>query len=142
MAVDYNAFTKALIDDFRANGGHVTSGPFVGRQLLLLTTTGARTGAKRTAPVVYTRDGDRYVIVASKGGSPEHPLWYANILKDPMVTIEVGRDVLVARATVADEAERRPLYDAHAKVYPGFLEYEKRTTRVIPVIVLEPIAPA
>ena len=140
MAFDFHAMTLALIDDFRANGGRVTSGPFVGRQLLLLTTTGAKSGVERTTPLVYTRDGGRLVIVASKGGSDQHPHWYHNIVKHPIVTLEVGDEKFSARAAVADPDERRRLYDAHADVYPGFLDYERKTDRVIPVVILEQVA--
>lgn len=140
MAVDFHAMTLALMDDFRANGGRVTSGPFVGRDLLLLTTTGARTGTQRTTPLVFTRDGDRFVIVASKGGSDQHPQWFHNIVRNPTVTLEVGAEKFSARATVAGPDERRRLYDAHAAVYPGFTAYEQKTERVIPVIVLERVA--
>jgi deazaflavin-dependent oxidoreductase (nitroreductase family) len=140
MAVDFHAMTLALMADFRANGGRVTSGPFVGRQLLLLTTTGAKSGTQRTTPLVYTRDGDRLVIVASKGGSDQHPHWYHNIVSHPIVTLEVGSETFSARATVADPDERRRLYDAHADTYPGFLDYEKKTDRVIPVVILERVA--
>lgn len=140
MAVDFHAMTLVLIDDFRANSGRVTSGPFVGRQLLLLTTHGARTGVERTTPLVYTRHGDRVVIVASKGGSDQHPHWYHNIVKHPIVTLEVGAETFQARATVAGTEERRRLYDAHADVFPGFRDYEKKTDRVIPVVILERIA--
>lgn len=140
MAVDFHAMTLALMDDFRANGGRVTSGPFVGRDLLLLTTTGARTGAERTTPLVFTRDGDHLVIVASKGGSDQHPQWFHNIVRNPIVTLEVGSEKFAARATISEPDERRRLYDAHAAAYPGFREYEKKTDRVIPVIVLERVA--
>jgi deazaflavin-dependent oxidoreductase (nitroreductase family) len=133
----FSAFNETLIDDFRAHGGKVTSGPFVGRSLLLLTTTGARTGASRTAPVVYTRDGDRYVIVASKGGAPTNPAWYANLVANPIVTVEVGEETFQARATVVSGAERDRLYAQHALAYPNFLDYQQRTSRVIPVVRLE-----
>lgn len=126
-----------LISDFRANG-KVSKGPFLGRQLLLLNTKGAKTGAERTAPVVYTKDGDDLVVVASKGGAPTHPNWFHNLTKDPNVEVELGGERFKARAKVASsEAERERLYQAHAKVHPGFLDYVKKTTRKIPVIRLE-----
>ena len=133
----YAAMTAALISDLRANGGQVTSGPFAGRSVLLLTTTGAQTGQRRLAPVVYTRDGDRYVIVASKGGAPTHPGWYFNLVAHPVVTVEADGKTFGARATPAEGAERDRLYAAHAAVFPGFREYQLRTTRVIPVVRLE-----
>jgi len=131
---DYNT---VLIDDLRANGGHATSGHFVGRQLLILTTIGAKTGEGREAPLAYSRDGDHLVIVASKGGAPSHPAWYHNLVANPAVTVDVDGERYEATATVADGAERRRLYDQHAALHPAFAEYETRTARVIPVIVLQ-----
>jgi deazaflavin-dependent oxidoreductase (nitroreductase family) len=87
--------------------------------------------------VVFTRDGDRIVIVGSKGGAPTHPAWYLNLLANPIVTLEVGTEKFQARATPAEGAERERLWAAHAARYPGFEEYLTKTTRVIPVIVLE-----
>ena len=130
-------FNDRLIDDFRAHGGQITSGPFAGRSLLLLTTKGAKTGEERTRPLAYTRDGERLVVVASKGGSPTNPDWYHNLRAHPEVTVEVGPDKFRARATVADDVERRRLFDQHAAKMPAFADYEKKTTRRIPVVVLE-----
>ena len=132
-------WNDSIIAQFRANGGQMTSGPFTGRTLLLLTTKGAKTGAERTSPVVYSRDGDRFVIIASKGGAPTHPAWYHNLRAHPEVTLEVGREKFRARASVATDAERRRLYDKHAERMPTFWDYEKKTTRKIPVVVLERI---
>jgi deazaflavin-dependent oxidoreductase (nitroreductase family) len=129
--------TEALIADFRANGGKVTSGPFTGRPVLLLTTTGAKSGEPRLAPVVYSRDGEHHVIVASKGGAPTHPAWYGNLLANPVVTVEVGGETFQARAIVAEGAERDRLFAAHAAANPNFNDYQRRTTRVIPVVLLE-----
>ena len=131
-------WTKNIIDEFHAKGGKGI-GHF-GDNLLLLTTTGARTGERRTNPVAFHRQGDRYVIAATKGGAPSHPAWYHNLVKDPNVTIEVGTEKFPARATVVKGAERDRLYETHASAMPqlGFREYPKRTKRVIPVIVLEP----
>ncbi len=135
-------WNDALIDDYRRNG-KPTSGPFLGRQVLLLTTKGAKSGQERTNPLVWTKDGERLVIVASKGGSPTNPSWYHNLRKNPVVTIELGKDKFAARASVAKpEAERRRLYDQHAAMHAGFKEYEKKTTRRIPVILLERIGPS
>jgi len=117
----------------------MTSGPFTGRTLLLLTTKGAKTGAERTSPLVYSRDGEHFVIVASKGGAPTHPAWYHNLRAHPEVTLEVGKEKFRARASVATAAERRRLYDKHAERMPAFWDYEKKTTRKIPVVVLERI---
>jgi deazaflavin-dependent oxidoreductase (nitroreductase family) len=133
----FAAMTAALITDFRANGGQVTSGPFAGRPVLLLTTTGAKSGQPRLAPLVYSRDGDHYVIVASKGGAPAHPAWYQNLLAHPAVTVEVGEGTFEARARVTEGAERDLLFAQRAADSPNFAEYQRRTTRVIPVVVLE-----
>src|SRR4051794_27090639 len=130
------AWNHGLIDDYRANG-RPTQGPFVGRQVLLLTTKGSKTGEDRTSPLVYTTDGDKIVVVASMGGADVHPYWYTNILKDPTVTVEVGRETFKARAHVADATERRRLYDQHAELHPSFVEYEQKTSREIPVVLLE-----
>jgi deazaflavin-dependent oxidoreductase (nitroreductase family) len=140
MASPTYDFNNALIDDFRAHGGQASSGPFVGRQLLLLTAAGARTGERRTIPLVYSRDGDRYVVAASKGGAPAHPAWYLNVVANPTVTVEVGGEKFEARATaVTGGPERDRLYAQHALGYPNFLEYQQKTSRVIPVVVLERI---
>ncbi len=133
----FAAMTKALIADFRANGGRVTSGPFAGRPVLLLTTMGAQSGQPRLAPVVYSRDGDQFVIVASKGGSPTHPAWYHNLLAHPVVTVEVGGETFEATAHVTEGAERDRLFAQRAAANLNFAEYQRRTTRVIPVVVLE-----
>ena len=138
----FEDFNRRLIADFRAHGGKVTSGPFLGRDILLLTTTGAKTGAKRTSPLAYSRDGDRYVIVASKGGAPTNPAWYHNLRANPLVVIEVGTETWRATAIVAAGADRRRLYDQHAAKMPAFRDYERRTARQIPVVTLEPIEPA
>ena len=133
------AWNDDLIADYRANG-KPTKGPFVGRQVLLLTTTGKKTGTARTNPLVWTKDGKDIVIVASKGGAPESPDWFYNLKANPIVTVELGQEKFEARAKVAEpEAERERLYAAHAKVHPGFLDYVKKTTRKIPVVRLERI---
>jgi deazaflavin-dependent oxidoreductase (nitroreductase family) len=126
-----------LIDDFRAHRGEVTQGPFVGRPVLLLTTTGAKSGQPRTTPVVYTRDGEHYVVIASKGGAPTNPDWFHNLRANPAVTVEVGPETFQARARVAEGEERERLYAAQAALMPNFAEYQRRTTRQIPVVVLE-----
>ena len=130
-------FNSDLIDEIRATKGHLTSGPFAGRQVLVLTTTGAKTGAKRETPLVYSRDGNDIVIIASMGGAPSHPAWYHNLVANPRVTVEVDGERIDATAHVADSDERRRLYDQHAELHPSFTEYEAKTGgRVIPVIVL------
>jgi len=132
------AFNDDLIAHFRKNRGVITEGPFTGIDVLLLTTTGAKSGARRTHPLVYTKDGDRYLIIASKGGAPSHPSWYHNVRAHPEVTVEVRDEKFRAKAIpIAGGAERRRLYDQHASINPGFKDYERKTTRVIPAILLE-----
>jgi deazaflavin-dependent oxidoreductase (nitroreductase family) len=133
----YAPRTAALIDDFRANGGKVTSGPLAGGDVLLLATTGANSGQPRLAPLVYGRDGDRLVIVASKRGAPTHPAWYLNLLANPIVTVEVGAETFRARAVVAEGAERDRLFAARVENYPVFGEYQQQTERILPVVLLE-----
>jgi deazaflavin-dependent oxidoreductase (nitroreductase family) len=133
------AWNHGLIEDYRTNG-RATQGPFVGRQILLLTTTGAKSGEPRTTPLVYTTDDDRIVIVASMGGAPVHPFWFNNLVANPTVTVELGGETFQAKATVASPAERRRLYDQHAELHPSFKDYEQKTTREIPVILLDRIA--
>ena len=129
----YSAMTEALISEHRANKGQITSGPFAGRPVLLLTTTGARSGQPRLAPLVYTRDGEGYVIMASKGGAPTHPAWYHNLVAHPIVTVEVGGETFTARARVTEGEERERLIALN----PQFNDVQARTSRVIPVVVLE-----
>lgn len=133
--MDIHERNKAIIEEFRSNGGKV-GGPFTGRTLLLLHTTGTKSKAERINPVAYTTDGDRLVIIASKGGAPTHPDWYHNVVGNPHVTIEVGTDKFQAHAAIATEPERTRLYDQMAAIMPGFAEYQRKTTRRIPVIVL------
>ena len=134
--VSEKSFNEKLIDEFRANGG-VVGGMFAGRPMMLLTTTGAKSGQTRTHPLVYTTDGDRMVIIASKGGADTNPDWYYNLRTNPEVTVEVGTETYRAQATITDGAERKRLYDAQAAMMPAFAEYEQKTTREIPVVVLE-----
>jgi len=130
-------FNEGVIDDFRTHHGQITKGPFTGRSLLLLTTRGAKSGRERTNPLAYSRDGDNYVVIASKGGGPTHPDWYLNLRANPAVTVELGPERFEANATTAKGPERRRLYDAHAERMPAFKEYERKTSREIPVVVLE-----
>jgi deazaflavin-dependent oxidoreductase (nitroreductase family) len=133
---DYNEFNRKLIEEYRANGGKV-SGMFAGAPLLLLTTTGARSGQPRVAPLAYTTDNDRLVVIASKGGAPTHPDWFYNVRSNPDVTVELGAEAFPARATILQGAERQRLFDQMAAQMPNFAEYQRNTTRQIPVIVLE-----
>ena len=134
-----NNFNGEIIEQFRSNNGTMVSGMFKGAPLLLLTSTGAKSGQTRINPLAYTRDGDRYVVIASKGGAPTHPDWFHNVVANPEVTVEVGRERIPAKAVVAEGAERDRLYDAQAALMPGFAEYQRKTTRRIPVVILEPI---
>jgi deazaflavin-dependent oxidoreductase (nitroreductase family) len=129
-------YNRKIIEEFRANGGEVTGR---GRTVLLLHTIGAKSGKEHVNPVAHTRDGDRYVIIASKGGAPTNPDWYHNIIANPFVNVEVGTEKFQAKATVVEEPERTRLYDQMVAVMPGFAEYRQKTTRVIPVIVLTPV---
>ena len=122
----------------RANAGKV-GGPFANSTLLLLNTVGAKSGQPRIHPLVYATNGDQYLILASKGGAPTNPDWYANVRANPIVTVERGTERFQARATVATEPERTRLYAAMVKQSPGFAEYQLKTTRQIPVILLERI---
>ncbi len=133
-----NQFNQNLIAEFRTNDGKVT-GPFAGRPLLLLTTTGARSGRPRTTPLVYTTDGDRLVVIASKGGAPANPDWYHNLLANPEATVELPGERFRVRATLAEGAERQRLYDAQAALMPAFADYQQKATRQIPVFILERI---
>jgi deazaflavin-dependent oxidoreductase (nitroreductase family) len=126
---------KKIIDEFRANEGKV-GGYFEGKTLLLLHTKGAKSKAERINPVAYVRDGERYVVIASKGGAPTNPDWYYNILADPGLTVEVGIEKHKVHAKVAEEPERTRLYNKMVEMMPGFADYQQKTTRVIPVIVL------
>jgi len=130
-----NDWNKAIIEEFRANGGKV-GGQFAGKPLLLLHTIGAKSQQPRINPAACMRDGDRFVIVASKGGAPTNPDWYYNLVAHPLITVEVGTETFQARATVATEPERTRLYNQMAADRPNFAEYQRKTTRTIPVIIL------
>ena len=106
-------------------------------RLLLLTTTGAKSGLPRTTPMAYSTDGDRLVVVAPNGGAPTNPDWYHNLLANPKVTVELGSERFQARAIVADGQERERLYAHHAELMPGVAEHQKKTSRKIPVVILE-----
>lgn len=133
---DFKEWNTAVIDEFRANNGKV-GGRFEGAPLLLLHTTGAKSGVERINPLAYTKDGERFIIIASKGGAPTHPDWYYNVLATPGVTVEVGDEHFPAHATAAEEPERTRLFEQMAAVMPGFADYQRNVSRTIPVIVLE-----
>ncbi len=132
---DRNEFNERVIAEFRANGGKVGP-PFEGAPMILVTHKGARSGKERTTPLVYTTDGDRLVIIASKAGAPTSPDWYHNLVANPEVTVEVGTETFRARAEVVTGDERKRLYEAQAARMPNFREYQEKTTREIPVVVL------
>ena len=132
---DTKSFNAGIIEEFRANGGKV-SGMFEGAPMLLLTTTGAKSGNPYTTPVVHTDDGDRIVIIASKAGAPSNPDWYYNLVANPEVTVELGTETFQAKASVVTGEERQRLYDAQGELMPNFKEYAEKTTREIPVVVL------
>jgi deazaflavin-dependent oxidoreductase (nitroreductase family) len=133
-----NNWNAAIIQEFRANAGKV-GGRFIGRSLLLLHTIGARSGQPHVNPVAYVEDGDRFVIIASKGGAPTNPSWYYNILAHPLLSIEVGTGQFQVQASVAEEPKRTRLYNKMVEMMPSFDDYRHKTTRVIPVIVLTPL---
>jgi deazaflavin-dependent oxidoreductase (nitroreductase family) len=129
-------FNKKIIDEFRANAGKV-GGMFAGANMILITTTGAKSGQQRTTPLVYSKDGARYVIIASMAGAPNNPDWYHNLRAHPTATVEVGAEKFSVKASVTAGEERERLYNAQAAQMSVFNEYRKKTTREIPVFVLE-----
>ena len=133
---DWRRTNKPVIEEFRANNGRVNRK----WPVILLTTTGAKTGREHVTPLNFSRDGDDLVVIASKGGSATHPDWYRNLVANPEVTIEDGSEKFRARAVVAREPRRTRLYDAQAKVMTFFEGYRKRVkAREIPVVVFERI---
>ena len=133
---DVNDWNAQIIKEFRENDGKV-GGQFEGAPLVLLTTTGAKTGKVRTNPLVSLVDEDRIVIFASKAGSPTNPDWYHNIVANPRVTVEQGTERYEADATIVEGAERERLFSTQKERFPGFADYEAGTDRVIPVVALE-----
>jgi len=132
---DVQDWNKKLIEDFRASGGEV-GGPLAGAPLLLLTTTGAKTGRKHTTPTMYLADADHLVVFATKAGAPTNPDWYRNLVAHPRATVELGSESFEVDAEVASREERDRLYAIQAERNPTFAEYEKMTTRVIPAVLL------
>jgi deazaflavin-dependent oxidoreductase (nitroreductase family) len=129
-------WNTAIIDEFRANGGKVGGG-FEGAPLLLLHTTGAKTGRDHVNPVMYRRVGDDVAVFASKAGAPTNPDWYHNLVANPSVAAEIGTETIPFTARVATGDERERIWTAHKTENPGFAEYETKTTRQIPVVILE-----
>lgn len=132
-----NDWNAKIIEEFRANGGKV-GGPFEGAPLLLLHTTGAKTGREHVTPVMYRRVDGGYAVFASKAGAPTNPAWYHNLVANPGVHAEIGTQTMSLTARVAGDAEREPIWSAQKRDYPGFEEYEEKTSRQIPVVILEP----
>jgi deazaflavin-dependent oxidoreductase (nitroreductase family) len=128
-------FNNKVIEEFRANGGKV-GGQFAGAAMVLLTTKGAKSGKTYVHPLVYSKDGDRYVLIASFAGAPKHPSWYHNIVANPTVTLEIGNEKFQAKAKVTSGEERERLYNAQAAIMPFFNDYRKKTSRQIPVVAL------
>jgi len=130
--VDQNDYNRQLIEEFRADRSK-----FGGRPLLLLTTTGAKSGQRRTTPMMYVRDGDHLMVIASNVGAPTHPAWYHNLMAHPDVTVEVGNETFEATAIVTTGEERHRLWTRIVELHPFFSEHQAKTTRQIPVIILE-----
>ena len=126
---------ERVVAEFRARGGKV-GGYHASMQLLLLTTTGARTGQRRAVPLTYLPDGGRYVVTAGNAGSDRHPAWYYNLSAKPDVTVEAGDETFEAVAVIAEEAERAVLYERFAAAYPQLHGYQELTTRQIPVVII------
>jgi deazaflavin-dependent oxidoreductase (nitroreductase family) len=132
------AMSKANVWAYRATGGRVGGRFLRGAPVLLLTTRGRRSGQPRTAPLLYLADGDRIVVVASKGGMSQHPLWYRNLEARPECEVEIGRERRAVRARVASPAEKRELWPRLVALYRDYDDYQARTERDIPVVILEP----
>lgn len=130
------SFNQAIIEEFRANAGRV-GGPFSGGDLLLLTTTGARSGREHTVPLGYVRADGLLLVVASAAGAPDHPQWYRNLLARPVVRVELGPETFEAVAVPAEGDRRGRLFEAVVRVAPGYGDYQARTARLLPVVVLE-----
>ncbi|MDG6985272.1 MAG: nitroreductase family deazaflavin-dependent oxidoreductase [Nitrososphaerota archaeon] len=131
------SWNEGVIEEFRKNHGKV-GGTFSGTPILLLHHVGAKTGKARVNPVMYLKDGDRYLVFASKGGAPKHPDWYHNLKAHPNVQIEVGDDKIDVKAAEVTGRERDHLYARQSSLIPQFADYQQKTTRVIPVISLTP----
>ncbi len=136
MADPFAELNKQLIAEFRSNGGKL-SGQFASAPILIVNHTGAKSGNTYSTPLAYTKDGDKYVIIASMGGAPNNPSWYHNLVAHPQVTLELGTEKFKARSTEVKGAERDRLFAAQAKLIPQFDEYQKKTSRRIPVFTLE-----
>ncbi len=134
----YGSVKDQLIAEIRAHG-HAVTGIYVGRQALVLTTTGARSGEPRASPLAFSTDAGRIVVTASRGGSPRHPAWYHNLVVNPTATIEVDLKRIRVRASTAEGEERDRLWLQHIALHPGIGPYAGMTHRIIPIVVLEPL---
>lgn len=134
---DQRETNRRVIEEFRANGG-VLGPPFSGGNLLLLTTTGARTGRRHTTPMMFVPQGDRLMVIASNIGAPTHPDWYRNLVANPTVTVELGTETFEARATTATGEERARLWASLLEGFPFFADHQAKTDREIPLVLLEP----
>ena len=132
------ALSRAHVVLFRLSGGRLGGRIPSGAPVLLLTTTGRKSGKQRTLPLLYLEDAGRYVVIASVGGAPKHPAWYLNLLANPGATIEVGRRKLRVTASTASAEERARLWPLTVQMYPGYEDYQARTSREIPVVILTP----
>lgn len=136
-----NDFNERNIAEFRANHGRV-GGQFEGAPLVILHTVGARSGEPRTNIMMYLPDGERYLVFASNNGADDNPAWYWNLKANPDARVEVGDDIVDVRATELQGAERDAKYAQQAERFPGFAEYERKTSRTIPVVALTPTGAA
>ena len=134
---DVNDFNRGIIEQFRANGGEVGP-PFEGAPLLILHSTGAKSGQTRLAPIVYQQVGGSWAVFASKAGAPDNPDWYHNLVANPKASIELGTSTVDVTARVLEGAEREEVWSKQKEIMPGFADYEAKTDRVIPVVVLDP----
>ncbi len=135
---DANDWNRRVIEEFRANDGTV-GGPFAGAPMVILHTIGAKSGQERVSPLIYYPDGERVVLVASKGGAPTNPDWYHNLRANPEVSIEIGTETKRMRARIPERAERDELFARIVALMPNFGQYQQNTDRVIPVVVLEQV---
>lgn len=134
---EVNDWNAAIIEEFRANGGEL-GGQFEGAPVLLLHSTGAKSGQERVNPMMYQAVGDAFAVFASKAGADTHPDWYHNLRAHPDASVEVGHETKPVVARVAEGPERDEIWETQKERYPGFADYERQTTRQIPVVILEP----
>src|SRR5579862_4796188 len=139
-AWDPEAFENGLVEDMRAHGGAVTSGPLAGNRLLVLTSTGAKSGQSRRRILSFTRDGDDYVVAASKNGHTQDPHWLNNLRAQPRVTVEADGRTFEATASITSGADRERLWEAHVAAMPSFAEYPEKAGRLIPMVRLTPVS--